>query len=47
MTQTQYPAGDLLTRYRAIFSAAWQHRAELAGPKRLADEAAFLPATGW
>ena len=31
-------------RYRAIFRAAWQARHELAGPKRLADEAAFLPA---
>ena len=40
----RHPARDLLTRYRAIFQAAWQHRAELAGPKRLADEAAFLPA---
>jgi len=35
---------DLLTRYRAILSAAWQARAQLAGPTRLADEAAFLPA---
>ena len=41
---TPHPARELLTRYKAIFSAAWQHRAELAGPKRLADEAAFLPA---
>ena len=47
MTQTQYPVGDLLTRYKAIFSAAWTRRAKLAGPKRLADEAAFLPAAGW
>lgn len=31
-------------RYKTIFAAAWAHRAELAGPKRLADEAAFLPA---
>lgn len=31
-------------RYKTIFAAAWAHRAELVGPKRLADEAAFLPA---
>lgn len=40
----RHPARDLLSKYKAIFQAAWQHRAELAGPKRLADEAAFLPA---
>lgn len=40
----RHPAIELLARYRAIFSAAWQHRDELAGPKRMADEAAFLPA---
>lgn len=40
----QHPALDLLGRYRAIFHAAWEARHELAGPKRLADEAAFLPA---
>jgi hemolysin D len=40
----RHPAFELLARYRAIFKAAWQHRHELAGPKRLADEAAFLPA---
>ena len=39
-----HPALALLARYRAILSAAWQARHELAGPKRLADEAAFLPA---
>ena len=39
-----HPRLDLLARYKAIFSAAWANRAELAGPKRLADEAAFLPA---
>jgi hemolysin D len=38
------PTWELLQRYRAVFSAAWQARHELAGPKRLADEAAFLPA---
>lgn len=40
----RHPASDLLARYRAIFQAAWQHRHELAGPARLADEQAFLPA---
>ena len=39
-----HPALDLLARYKAIFAAAWAQRAELAGPARLADEAAFLPA---
>jgi hemolysin D len=39
-----HPALALLARYRAIFSAAWAARHELAGPRRLADEAAFLPA---
>ena len=43
-TRPRHPAIDLLARYRAILGAAWAHRAELAGPKRLADEAAFLPA---
>lgn len=38
------PFVELLARYRAVFAAAWQARHELAGPKRLADEAAFLPA---
>ncbi|WP_295956738.1 HlyD family type I secretion periplasmic adaptor subunit [Rhodoferax sp.] len=40
----RHPALHLLARYRAIFRAAWAHRAELAGPARLADELAFLPA---
>lgn len=40
----RHPALELLARYRAIFQAAWAHRAELAGPARLADELAFLPA---
>jgi hemolysin D len=39
-----HPAWALQARYRAIFAAAWAARHELAGPKRLADEAAFLPA---
>ncbi len=41
---SQHPGLALLARYQAIFKATWQQRAELAGPKRLADEAAFLPA---
>jgi hemolysin D len=40
----RHPALELLARYRAIFAAAWAARHELAGPKRHADEAAFLPA---
>lgn len=40
----RHPAVELLARYKAIFMAAWSVRNELAGPKRLADEAAFLPA---
>ena len=40
----RHPAFELLARYRAILAAAWAMRHELAGPKRLADEAAFLPA---
>ena len=43
-TATRHPAVELLARYRAIFAAAWAARHELAGPKLLADEAAFLPA---
>ncbi len=34
----------MLARYRAVFSAAWAQRKELAGPRLLQDEAAFLPA---
>ena len=40
----RHPVFDLLAKYRAIFQAAWLARGELAGPQRLADEAAFLPA---
>ncbi|MCU4120153.1 calcium-binding protein [Variovorax sp. N23] len=40
----RHPIWELLARYRSIFKAAWQHRHELSGPDRLADEAAFLPA---
>ena len=35
---------ELLGKYKAIFQAAWARRTELAGPKLMADEAAFLPA---
>ncbi len=40
----RHPFIELMSRYKAIFQATWQHRHELAGPARLADEAAFLPA---
>lgn len=40
----RHPAFDLLARYAAVLRAAWAARHELAGPRRLADEAAFLPA---
>jgi hemolysin D len=40
----KHPTIELLLRYKAVFQAAWAHRAELAGPARMADEAAFLPA---
>ncbi|MFG6490052.1 HlyD family type I secretion periplasmic adaptor subunit [Roseateles sp. BYS78W] len=40
----RYPLLDLLGRYRAVFKAAWDRRDELAGPKRMLDEQAFLPA---
>ncbi|MBL8279308.1 MAG: HlyD family type I secretion periplasmic adaptor subunit [Pelomonas sp.] len=40
----RHPFIELLGRYRAIFKAAWDHRDELAGPKRMLDERAFLPA---
>ncbi|QNK68162.1 HlyD family type I secretion periplasmic adaptor subunit [Variovorax sp. PAMC26660] len=40
----RHPVFELLGRYKAIFKAAWKHRHELAGPRRLSDEAAFLPA---
>ena len=40
----RHPALELLLRYGAVLRAAWSVRRELAGPRRLADEAAFLPA---
>jgi hemolysin D len=43
-TAQRHPAVELLGRYRAVLQAAWGARHELAGPGRLADEVAFLPA---
>ena len=43
-THPTHPLRDLIGRYGAVFQAAWQHRREWAGPRRHADEAAFLPA---
>ena len=43
-TKPRHPVLALLSRYAAVFGAAWKHRAELAGPARMADELAFLPA---
>ena len=43
-TAPKHPATELFGRYRAVFGAAWAARHELAGPRRLTDEAAFLPA---
>lgn len=40
----RHPLVELLARYRAVCRAAWDARGELQGPRRLADEAAFLPA---
>jgi hemolysin D len=40
----RHPFVELVARYRAIFDAVWQVRGQLAGPTRLVDEAAFLPA---
>ncbi|MEO8298185.1 MAG: HlyD family type I secretion periplasmic adaptor subunit [Burkholderiales bacterium] len=44
MTPQPHPLLALLGRYAAVFNACWQARHELAGPRRLADERAFLPA---
>ncbi len=43
-TRLQHPITELLARYRAVFATAWQARHELAGPRRMSDEVAFLPA---
>ena len=40
----RHPARELLARYAAVFKAAWERREDLAGPRRMADERAFLPA---
>ena len=40
----RHPVVELLARYKTVLGLAWEHRRELAGSKRLADEAAFLPA---
>ncbi|VWB98363.1 HlyD family type I secretion periplasmic adaptor subunit [Burkholderia lata] len=40
----RHPLYMLLVRYRSAFRAAWGQRHELAGPTRMTDEAAFLPA---
>jgi hemolysin D len=37
-------AGELLRRYSAAFSHAWQHRADISPVERLPHEAQFLPA---
>lgn len=42
--QPRHPLIELMARYRAVFGTVWAHRHELAGPARMADEAAFLPA---
>jgi hemolysin D len=42
--QPRHPIVELLGRYGAIFKAAWDRRDELAGPRRMLDEQAFLPA---
>ncbi len=41
---SRHPALELAARYSAVLGAAWNARGELAGPRRLCDEAAFLPA---
>ncbi len=40
----KHPFGSLMSHYGQVLRAAWDARHELAGPARLADEAAFLPA---
>ena len=39
-----HPLASLLRRYRDVLPVAWAERHALAGPRRLAEEAAFLPA---
>jgi len=40
----RHPAIELLARYCEVFKAAWDARHDLVGPRRMADEIAFLPA---
>jgi len=40
----KHPLLELLARYCTVLKAAWSARQDLAGPTRLADETAFLPA---
>ena len=44
MSAARERAGALLERQREVLRAAWSARHELAGPKRLSEESAFLPA---
>jgi len=44
LAQRRHPLVELASRYGDIFRATWAARHELAGPTRLTDEAAFLPA---
>lgn len=43
-TVRRHPLASLAGRYKAVLAAAWEGRHELAGPKRMTDELAFLPA---
>ncbi len=40
----RHPVAQLLARYLRVLAHAWRTRAALAGPARLTDETAFLPA---
>ena len=42
--KARHPVVELLVRYREVFKAAWDARHDLVGPRRMADEIAFLPA---
>ena len=41
---SEHPVRTLVSRYARVLAAAWRARHELAGPRRLAHETAFLPA---
>jgi hemolysin D len=43
-TPPSHPLVEMWRHYASVFKAAWVTRDQLAGPKRLADEVAFLPA---